>query len=120
MFLTLKKKMRKNNHIVKVAPKTTLKKAKKITPKTNLRKIRGVKTCGYVPNTKAQSYQEIAKKCILQHLRTVFSPYYFRQSLTDYAQMFPGEDIESVCLMVIEDIKKEAEKLIKQIQSLRF
>ncbi len=112
--------MKKTNDVVKTPRKVTLKK-KKISVKTpNYGGTFSVKSSGSVPKTNAQSYKEIVKNSILQHLRSVLSPNYFMDSLQDYAQMFPGEDVESVCQMVVEDIKREAKNLIKQIQSLRF
>jgi hypothetical protein len=119
-FSTKGKKMKKTNDVVKTPRKVTLKK-KKISVKTpNYGGTFSVKSSGSVPKTNAQSYKEIVKNSILQHLRSVLSPNYFMDSLQDYAQMFPGEDVESVCQMVVEDIKREAKNLIKQIQSLRF
>lgn len=57
---------------------------------------------------------------LLMHLQEIHSPNFFIERLEECQRTLSQESFENVCQVVIENINKESQELISQIQSLKF
>ena len=64
--------------------------------------------------------KETVIKILRKQIKSSLTAEYYANALRMYAAIFPGEDMDSIRQIVLEDIQNKTKTMLKQIQSLQF